>query len=162
VTDGSDDQSSEGTLAVDADDLAGIVDLFGALTPAELDRALEELAFKAGRSPPEEPVVERASRSYHLVECDGRLVAGPAAFPSLPADAGDLPHIMGIDERPVDREAAGRAAEERFRGEAARALAADEPDRVERLLDVSYDLETWGPVEVADVRRRLDAAREER
>jgi hypothetical protein len=32
----------------DPDELAGVVDLFGALTPRELERALEELALKRG------------------------------------------------------------------------------------------------------------------
>ena len=34
----------------DPDELAGVVDLFGALTPSELESALEELAFKRGES----------------------------------------------------------------------------------------------------------------
>ncbi|WP_254537324.1 DUF7109 family protein [Halomarina litorea] len=148
-----------GTFAVDADDLAGVVDLFGALTRAELLRALEELAFKAGVDPPDESVVDDALASYHLVEHDGSLVPGPVAFPALPEGAGDLPHIMDVGERSPDREAVGRTVEERFRGEAARALGEGGPERIDHLLDVSYDLETWGPVEVADVRRRLDAAR---
>ena len=32
------------------------------------------------------------------------LAVGPAAFPSLPADAEDLPHILDVPERDVDRE----------------------------------------------------------
>lgn len=158
MTDDGPSDSAE-TLAVDADDLAGIVDLFGALTRAELRRALEELAFKRGVAAPDAAAIEAAVESYHLVEHDGRLVAGPAAFPSLPPEADDLPHIMDVEGRSPDRGAVGRTVEERFREEAARALADGDGSRVERLLDASYDLETWGPIEVADVRRRLDAAR---
>lgn len=153
------DEPTDGdALAVDADDLAGIVDLFGALDREQLIRALEELAFKRGADPPDEGSVEAAVATYHLVEHDGRLVVGPAAFPTLPEGAADLPHIMDVEARAPDRAAVGRTVEERFRAEAARALAADDDARVERLLDVSYDVEAWGPVELGDVRRRLDDA----
>jgi len=142
------------------DGLAGVVDLFGGLTREELDRALAELAFKRGADSPEGHVVDDAVASYHLVEHDDLLVVGPAAFPSLPDGAEDLPHILDVDARSVDREAVAATVEERFRADTARALAAEDSAAVERLLDVSYDLETWGPADVADVRRRLDDARD--
>ncbi len=160
MSDGT-DGVTDPDAAADPDDLAGVVDLFGALTREELLRALEELAFKRGADPPGEAALESAVDSYHLVEHDGYLVPGPVAFPSLPPGADDLPHIMDVEERSPDPEAVGRTVEERFRAEAARALGDGDGPRVERLLDVSYDLETWGPVEVADVRRRLDDARAE-
>jgi uncharacterized protein YcaQ len=37
------------------------------------------------------------------------------------------------------------------------AVAADDRDRAEELLDASYDLEAWAPVDAAGVRDRLDA-----
>ena len=88
------------------------------------------------------------------------LAAGPTAFPSLPEGAEDLPHIMDVPERAVDRERVSRAAEARLRTEAAQAVAAGDDERVQELLDVSYDLEAWGGVDLAGVRTRLDAARD--
>ena len=180
-SDESDDAASADTLAVDADDLAGVVDLFGALTPDELRQALAELAFKRDVAEPPATVVDDAVASYHLVEHDGRLVVGPAAFPTLPEGAADLPHIMDVERDVPPTAAVAQTVERRFREEAARTLAGgagdagddetgdedgggdgdDGParDAVERLVDVSYDLEAWGPVDVAEVRRRLDDAR---
>lgn len=170
------DREGDAGLAVDGDDLAGIVDLFGALERERLLRALDELAFKRDVAAPDEGVVDDAVASYHLVEHGGRLVAGPAAFPTLPEGAADLPHIMDAEARDPDPDAVGRTVEERFRSEAARALAdvdadgsdgdesgadagADATDeRIQGLLDVSYDVEAWGPVDLSDVRRRLDDA----
>lgn len=160
------------------DELAGVVDLFGALTREELREALAELAFKAGED--HDPAafaedVEDACRSYHLVAVDPDAVAepvatgadgdvlvpGPIAFPTLPEGATDLPHILDVEERTVDREVAGRAAEERFRTDAAGAIEAEDDDRIAELLDVSYELEVWGPVDLASARGRLDDAAEE-
>lgn len=159
------------------DDLAGVVDVFGALTRDELGEALAELAFKRGEDyEPEgfDDEIAAAERDYYLLAVDGAaviagdvpdaaaevLVPGPVAFPSLPEGATDLPHIQDIDEREVDREAVGRAAEERFRADAAAAVEADDPERVADLLDVSYELEAWAPVDLAAARDRLDAAGE--
>jgi hypothetical protein len=151
------------------DDLAGVVDLFGALTRAELCEALAELAFKRGDSDdPEdfEGAVGAALDSYHLVAVDGAgageadelLVPGPIAFPTLPDGGTDLPHIMDLPDRTVDREAAAEAAETRFRADAATAVGAEDRERIRELLDVSYELEAWGPVDLAEARRRLDSA----
>ncbi len=145
-------------LEVDGDDLAGLVDLFGALARAELLEALEELAFRRGAEPPGEGIVDDAVETYQLVEHDGRLYPGPAAFPTLPEGAEDVPHILDVEPRSVDREAVGASVEQRFRAETARALASGDDQRVARLLDVSYDIESWGPIELGDVRARLDDA----
>ena len=148
---------------MDPDDLAGVVDLFGALTRSELAEARSELAYRRGEDL-REGAVEEALEAFALVafERDGRelLAAGPAAFPTLPEGAEDLPHILDVDARDVDREAVGRAAEERLRAEAARAVADGDADRATELLDVSYDLEAWAPVSLDAVRERLDAARD--
>ncbi|MFB6122736.1 MAG: hypothetical protein ABEJ78_04695 [Haloferacaceae archaeon] len=150
------------------DELAGVVDLFGALTRTELERALAELAFKAGEDVDEaalDDAVASAVESYYLVafDRDGEtmLAPGPVAFPTLPADAEDLPHILDVEPRDVDRDAIATDVEERLRGDAARAVADGDDDRIERLLDVTYDLETWGPVDVSEVRARLDDALDE-
>ncbi|WP_276259161.1 DUF7109 family protein [Haloglomus litoreum] len=171
--DGSDDPDDPERLDLSLDEVAGIVDLFGGLTRAELTEALEELAFRRGVEPPPDDRVDQVVRAYSLVEypredddgvdgdaADPLLVPGPSAFPTLPDGAADLPHILDIESRAVDRERLGRAVEERFRGDVARAVADEDEVLVGRLLDVSYDLETWGPVELGDLRERLDAARE--
>lgn len=161
----SDGGAEPDRLAVDGDDLAGVVDLFGGLNRAELDRALSELAFKQGVDPPEDDVVEAAIADYALVSCGGEdvreesfLVPGPVAFPRLPEGGSDLPHILDVEERAVDREQIARRVERRFRGEVARAVAEEDSERIERLQDVSYDLEAWGPVDLDRLRERLDVA----
>jgi hypothetical protein len=162
------------------DELAGVVDLFGALTQAELTTALTELAFKRGEKPDEEVVettIEDAIDDYALVVVDDSdqsgvddrdregdetssstrlLVAGPTAFPSLPPAAEDLPHIMDVPDRTVDREAVGEHVLTRLREEATEAADAGDRDRAEQLLDVSYDLEAWAPIDADEVRETLD------
>ncbi len=164
-------------MDLEPDDLAGVVDVFGALTGTELGEALAELAFKRGENYDPEAFADdiaAAERDYYLLavdeeavtagaipdDADEVLVPGPVAFPSLPEGASDLPHILDVDERGTDREAVGRAAESRFRSDAAAAVEADDPDRIAALLDVSYELEAWAPVDLASARDRLDAAGE--
>jgi hypothetical protein len=145
------------------DELAGIVDLFGALDREELLEALVELAFRRGASADEDDLsaaVEDAVGRFHLLPVDGVLVAGPAAFPTLPDGAEDLPHILDVERRDVDRTVAAEAAEERFRRVAARTVEAADDDRLRELLDASYDLEAWGPVDVGDARDAIDRALE--
>jgi hypothetical protein len=147
---------------LDADEVAGVVDLFGALTRAELVRALEELAFKRGDDPDDVDVgvVDAGVDSFHLVELDGdppRYAVGPVAFPTLPSGAEDLPHILDVPVRDVDRGNVARDVEERLRAETARAVAAGDDERIAHLLDVTYDLEAWASVDVSTVRERLDA-----
>ena len=145
------------------DELAGIVDLFGALRRPELSAAVSELAYRRGAEPPDvDAAVEAARSSFVLVAVPGEegelVVVGPAAFPTLPDGAEDLPHILDVEPRSVDRGRVGRAAEERLRGEAARAVAAGDPARIAALRDVTYDLEAWAPVALGMLRARLDAA----
>jgi hypothetical protein len=153
---------------VDDDELAGVVDLFGAMTRAELGDALGELAFKRGKSVDEATVdaaVDDALAGYYLVAVDRDgttlLAPGPVAFPTLPDGAEDLPHILGVPERSVAPATLAETAERRFRADAARAVDDADADRIERLLDVSYDLETWGSADVSGVRSRLDAVLED-
>jgi len=147
------------------DELAGVVDLFGGLTADELREALAELAFKRGEAVDEEALtaeIDRAVADYHLVEIDRDgetlLVAGPAAFPAVPEHGPDLPHIMDAPDRDLDRAAIGEAVADRLREESRTVAAAGDAERAERLLDVSYDLEAWAPVEADDVREILDRA----
>lgn len=168
-------------MADTTDELAGVVDLFGGLTRDELERALVELAFKQGESVDREAFaaeIDRAVEDYYLVAAevapeDGAepvdgvasgddaetvLVAGPAAFPTVPENGADLPHILDVPDREVDRERLGETVAERLREEARTVAAAGDADRAETLLDVSYDLEAWAPVDTDDVREALDRA----
>lgn len=150
----------------DPDELAGVTDVFGALSRAEILQAFEDLAARSGADfDPDrlEEGIEAALSSYYLVavERDGRelLAAGPAALPRLPEGGEALPDLLSVDPRPVEPAALGEAAVERLRGEAARAVNEADDDRIEALLDVCYDLEAWAPVETADLRDRLADAR---
>ncbi|MFB6184106.1 MAG: hypothetical protein ABEI96_06080 [Haloarculaceae archaeon] len=147
-----------------ADDLAGVVDLFGGLTRSELSRACSELAFKRGGEVDSvEDAIDDAVESYRLLSIpaserngdDPLLVVGPTAFPALPEDAEDLPHIMDVDQRDVDADVVATVAEERFAADAEAALGEGNRDRIEQLLDVSYELDVWGPVDVDATRARL-------
>ena len=152
-------------MSLVADELAGVVDLFGGVTREELHRALEELAYKRGEEPDADAVaaaVAAAVESYHLVpversgDADPLLVAGPTAFPTLPDHAEDLPHIMDVQTRSVDRETAAAAARDRLDIEAVEVAKAGDGDRADALVDVCYDLETWAAVDTAGLRDRLD------
>ncbi len=159
-------------MTFDGDELARMVDPFGALGRAELRQAATEVAFRRGEDLDEDAVdaaIDDAVAAYRLVaapvEAVGAdlaepLVVGPTAFPASLDGAEDLPHILDAERRSVDREAVGRAVVERLRGEAARAVDRGEQRRVRRLLDVSYDVEAWAPVDVSDVRERFDSALE--
>jgi hypothetical protein len=173
-------------MEVSGDDLAGVVDLFDGLTRSELERALEELAFKRGEDVAGDTFgddIDVALEQYHLVVVDDvravgdsndaggdkdaggdgggdidapLLVAGPVAFPALPEGAADLPHIMDVPDRSVDRETAAAAARDRLAADADGAIEREDDERAAELLDVSYDLETWAAVDVGHVRNRLE------
>ncbi|WP_226481126.1 DUF7109 family protein [Natrinema amylolyticum] len=161
-----------------ADELAGVVDLFGGLTRGELERALAEAAYRAdGRSVEDaalDAAVDAALESFALVryapagaddpptaDDEALLVAGPTAFPTVPDHAEDVPHILDVERRRLDREALGETARERVLEAADEAVAAADEDRIRTLIDVSYDVEAWAPVDLTDERRRLEDALEE-
>ena len=125
----------------------------------------DELAARAGEEFVPEAfgaTVEDALAGYFLVavEDGGQelLAGGPVALPRLPEGGEDLPHLVDVDRRTVDRETLAEAAHVRLRGDAARAVADGDDERVATLLDVCYDLEAWGPVETDELRDRLDDA----
>ena len=146
------------------DDLAGVVDMFGGLSRDDLAAALVELSFKAGVDV--EPSafdddIDSALRAYELVDLepetdDALLVAGPAAFPRLPEEAADLHHILDAEQREIDRAEAGTAAADKLHSDAVGAIAAGDSAEMQRLLDLSYDIETWAPVDLSETRARLD------
>ena len=166
------------------DDLAGVVDLFSWLTRAELSQALSELAFKQRTAVEETAItaaIDVAVGEYALVPAppgslseegevapqtvsdpdDGvraetvALAVGPAAFPSLPADAEDLPHILDLPERDVDRAVLSEAVLSRLAEDAIAAIGDGDAERLETLADVTYDIEAWAPVDAAEIRERL-------
>ncbi|MFP9191938.1 DUF7109 family protein [Natronosalvus vescus] len=172
-----------------ADELAGVVDLFGGLTHAELEHALSEVAFRADGQTVDtdasETAIESALETFALVRYtpengaaddleagsdEPLLVVGPTAFPQTPEHAEDLPHILDVSPRRPDREAVGEAAQARFRKAVDASLEdvtdgdgdIDEAtDTLEHLLDVSYDLEAWAPLDLSDERTRLTQALED-
>ncbi|WP_233255077.1 DUF7109 family protein [Halopenitus persicus] len=168
---GTADSGTDDAGVAARDDLAGIVDLFGAMTRPELRRGLSELAFKRGVDVDDgtlRATIDAAVRGYHLVPVEGTdagvdpadetfLVAGPAAFPSVPPNAEDLPHILDVPDRRLEREALGRTVRDRLATDVADAVASADRSRLEELLEVTYDLETWAPVDGDDLRGRIRA-----
>ena len=163
-------------MSATGDELAGVVDLFGALTRAELSAALTELAFKQGQEVDEAAVTEAidaAIAAYVLVEyepegdgsgntdeddeSESLLTIGPAAFPTLPPNAEDLPHILDYERRPVDRDRLAEQVRGRLEAEAEAVIAADDIERATGLLDVSYDIEAWADIEGGEIRASLSA-----
>jgi hypothetical protein len=149
------------------DELAGVVDLFGGLTREELADALLELAFRRGQEVEEDAVdaeIEAAIRDYHLVPVERDeetlLAPGPVAFPTIPDDGEDLPHILDVERRQLDREDLATAVREQLEAEAEELAGAEDSaeneDRATYLVDVTYDAEAWAPVELAAVRAKLD------
>jgi hypothetical protein len=163
------------------DDLAGVVDLFAWLTREELSRAFSELAFKRRTTLDEDAIneaIDVAVAEYALVpappgavsvvgdegDADGpaddggdALAVGPAAFPSLPDGAADLPHILDVPDRAVDRAVLSEAVHERLSTDAVAAITEGDTARLEVLADVTYDIETWAPVDAAPIRERIVA-----
>lgn len=156
-------------MDVTGDEIAGVAGLFDGVTHGELAAALAELAYKRGES--HDPAafrdpVEQAVEQYYLVAVEDEhataaaesvLVPGPVAFPAPPAGANDLPHILDVPDRAVDRTAAGEAAAERLLAEAATAVDAGDTDRITELIDVSYELGAWADVDLTPARDRLAA-----
>ncbi|MES3160203.1 MAG: hypothetical protein PPP55_01365 [Halorubrum sp.] len=167
------------------DDLAGVVDLFESLTREELSRALSELAFKRREAVDEaviEATIDAAVTEYAIVpappetvsvvdagpdsggdvrgaaEAEASFLAvGPAAFPSLPDGAADLPYILDIPDRTVDREALSSAVLDRLSAEAVTAIDEGDAERLEVLVDVTYDIESWAAVDAGPIRERIVA-----
>ncbi|MFW6265816.1 MAG: DUF7109 family protein [Halanaeroarchaeum sp.] len=144
----------------DADELAGIVDLFGLLPRSALVDAVRELAFRrdvsfdAART---EAAIDDAVASFALIqfeyEGESVLVPGPTAFPVLPDGAEDLPHILDADRRDVDRSVLADPVRDRLTRAARRVRDAE---RAQELIDVTYDAEAWTDVDLGDVRDRLE------
>jgi hypothetical protein len=111
-------------MRLSGDELAGVTDLFGALEPAELQQCVQELAFRRGEDFDQTTytaAVEEAVSTYQLVrvtdstDAQQVLAPGPTAFPTLPENADDLPHIVDVERRSLDREMVGSEVETRLR-----------------------------------------------
>lgn len=160
-------------MAPTPDELAGVVDGFGGLTRTELRGALADLAARAGDADDAEAVeaaIDDALDSYHLLElapeaalaapgehgvADPLLLPGPAALPELPDGGEDLPHLVDLEPRAIDREAAARSVESSLRADAAAAIENDDADRAARLLDACYEVEAWEAVDLTDAKAGL-------
>lgn len=133
-------------MKLNGDTIAGIVDLFGSLRRGELIQAIEELAFRSGKSIERsliENEIDRSITQFELVPAnDGEdpiLVVGPTAFPTLPEYGQDLPHIMTVPDRSVDR----TVVEARLVATLVDEIdSADEVSR-EELREVGWDLQVW-------------------
>ncbi|MFW6384923.1 MAG: DUF7109 family protein [Halodesulfurarchaeum sp.] len=143
------------------DDVAGIVDLFGALSESDLRRGIEELAFRQGEKPDSDAVrdlIDGAKADFSLAEIridDERVLAsGPTAFSTLPDGAEDLPHILDVERRSPSPKALETAVRKRLATEAA---TISEPERAAELVDVTYDAEAWAGIDLKDVRERLES-----
>lgn len=88
---------------------------------------------------------------------DVALAVGPAAFPSLPAGAEDLPHILDVPERDVDRDVVSSAVLDRLSEDAVAAIGESDAERLEVLADVTYDIEAWATVDAGPIRDRIVA-----
>lgn len=144
------------------DELAGVTDLFGALTRVELHTAIENLAARSGSTFDPDVVddcIDEALETYVLLEVetdDGAVYGpGPAAFPVLPEHGGDLPHMMDVPQRPVDRVTFAEAAEERLTADAVAAITAGDDDQIAELLDRCYEIDAWASMDLSETRDRL-------
>lgn len=150
-------------MDMSADELAGVLDLFGGLTRPELEQALSEAAARSGAPVPEvSPALAAARRSFGVVaverEGETLYIAGPAAFPTLPEGGEDLRHILSVEPRDVDRAAAADAVGRRYDRAMRAAIRAEDGDRLRELLDTSYDVEAWAPADLGDERDRIEDA----
>lgn len=148
-------------MDVSADELAGVLERFGGLTRGELSRAFAEAAARSGEPEPEiDPHLAAARRSFGVVALDRGddtlYVAGPTAFPTLPEGGEDLRHILSVEPRDVDWTAAADALRERYDRALEGAIRAEDSDRLRELLDASYDVEAWAPIDLADERDRIE------
>lgn len=145
------------------DELAGVADLFSAVTRDELHTAFQHLAARTGDSLEEEYLtdqIDAALDSYYLVAIDQNgsdlLVPGPTALPVLPPQGEDLPHLMDITDREISKSRLAATVEKQFRADAASAIDAADADRAATLLDVCYEIEAWAAIDLSDIRTALE------
>ena len=120
-------------MPLDPDEFAGVCDLFGGLTRAELAGAVADLAARRGDEydrQSHDRAVANARAAYALLEVapdaiDGLdvdaplLVPGPRAFPTTPEGGEDLPHLLDAPRRDVPRDAVETALRARLAADVA-------------------------------------------
>lgn len=137
------------------DVLAGIAGLFGGLARPELREACTEVLYRAEGERVGDAAIDaalgRAIDEHRLHEVDGRdlVIPGPAAFPELPEFAEDLPVLLDVEEREVDRE---RAATDLVESLADELEAGAGPARRRTIEQLSYDIEAWANVDASALR----------
>lgn len=152
-------------MDISLDEIAGILQLFGGLTRSELEQAMSEVAFRLDEStPPSSWLDDRLATAQTrgiIVRDESKdpalYVPGPAAFPTAPTGSEDLPHILDIDSRSIDREAIAAQLQDEITDEVDPSTA---DERISTLIDLSYDIETWAGVDAEALRSTLDSCRE--
>ena len=143
------------------DELVGAVDLFGGLSREELIGGFEDIGARMGGDVDINALnlrIDEAIEKYYLIEVadQGLLVAGPSALPELPEGGEDLPHLILVGEREINREELEKGVAERLGKEVEIAIFEKDRNQIESLLDVCYDLEMWAGVDVDGIRKKLE------
>tara|TARA_B110000014_G_scaffold263296_1_gene259582 strand:+ start:1005 stop:1484 length:480 start_codon:yes stop_codon:yes gene_type:complete len=143
------------------DELAGAVDLFGGLSRMELVQGFEDISARMGDSVDIETLngrIDEAVEKYYLVEMKSQdlLVVGPTALPELPEGGEDLPHLILVGEREINREEVEKSVVDRMDKEVEIVISRKDIDQMGRLLDVCYDLEIWAEINVEGIRKKLE------
>jgi len=143
------------------DELVGAVDLFGGLSREELVGGFQDIGARMGDDVDIKVLnlrIDEAIEKYYLVEVadQGLLVAGPSALPELPEGGEDLPHLILVGEREINREELEKGVAERLGKEVEIAIFEKDRNQIESLLDVCYDLEMWAEVDVDGIRKKLE------
>jgi hypothetical protein len=167
-------ESTAGDAGYSPDELAYVLELFGALAESEFERAVRVAAFRVGRDVDADALAERvtaAADSFHVVRVapdavplvvpaldgdEAAYVPGPRAWPTEPDGAEDLPHILDLDERAVDRDALATQVRKQLRSTVERAAARGDADRLHDVVDVTYDVEAWADADLQDTRGLAD------
>ncbi|HIJ12474.1 MAG TPA: hypothetical protein HA275_01930 [Halobacteriales archaeon] len=143
------------------DELVGAVDLFGGLSREELIGGFQDIGARMGDGVDIKGLnfrIDEAIEKYYLVELvdQGLLVAGPSALPELPEGGEDLPHLILVGEREINREEVEKSVVERIGKEVEIAIFEKDRNQIESLLNVCYDLEIWAGVDVDGIRKKLE------
>lgn len=143
------------------DELAGAVDLFGGLTREELIQGCEDICARSGEVIDFEFIndkIENAIKKYYLVELKerGLLVIGPVALPKLPEGGEDLPHLIQVENRLINKKEIEKIVFERMEEEIKVNSFEEDLESLERLLDICYDIEIWSSGGIEEARKALE------
>jgi hypothetical protein len=143
------------------DELAGAVDLFGGLTRDELIQGCEDICARSGEVIDFELMdekIENAIEKYYLIELKerGLLVIGPVALPKLPEGGEDLPHLIQVENRSIDKKEIEKVVFERIEEEIKNNSLEEDLESLEILLDICYDIEIWSSGGMEETRKVLE------